>query len=171
MDRNIELLKKCNPSTNKYRDNVNKTIQRIESRIDLINRKTDLYDPTFPHQDNDGCSLKSSHIIGEFMPMKKRHYFLYGIKSQCASINERLSKLEACINSIRKNKLKTFTPLGNECLHPSKNITQKNDHISYPMKQKDLCDYNPRCIMPRGLTFDEIIMGIISKNEFPHTTE
>ena len=41
----------------------------------------------------------------------------------------------------------------------------------YPMKQKDLCDYDPRFIMYSGLMFDDIIMRIIRKNEFPHTTE
>ena len=79
-------------------DNVDKTIQRIESRIDLINRKTDLYDPTFCSQDNDGSSLKSSHIIGEFMPMKKQSYFLYGFKSQYTSIKDRFSTLEGCLH-------------------------------------------------------------------------
>ena len=70
-------------------DNVDKTIQRIESRTDLINRRTDLYDPKYCSQDNEGCSLKSSHIIGEFAPMKEPHYFMYGFKYQCTSINER----------------------------------------------------------------------------------
>ena len=32
------------------------------------------------------------------------------------------------------------------------------------------CDYYPGCIMSSGLMFDEIIMGTIRKNEFPHTT-
>ena len=41
----------------------------------------------------------------------------------------------------------------------------------YPMKQKDLCDYDPRYIMSNGLMFDDIIMGIIRNNEFPHPTE
>ena len=50
------------------------TIQIIESRIELINRKTDLYDPKFCSQDNDGCSHKSSRIIGEFVPMEKKNY-------------------------------------------------------------------------------------------------
>ena len=45
-------------------DNVDKTIQRIESQIDLINRRTDLYDPKYCSQDNEGCSLKYSYIIG-----------------------------------------------------------------------------------------------------------
>ena len=38
------------------------------------------------------------------------------------------------------------------------------------MKQKDLCDYDPRCIMSSGLMFDDIIMGTIKRNEFPHPT-
>ena len=38
----------------------------------------------------------------------------------------------------------------------------------YPMKQKDICDYDPRCIMSSGLMFDDIIMGIIKNNKFPH---
>ena len=38
------------------------------------------------------------------------------------------------------------------------------------MKQKDLCDYDPRFIMSSGLMFDDIIMGTIKKNEFPHPT-
>ena len=44
------------PEANYMWGNVDNTIQIIESRIDLINRKTDLYDPKFCSQDNDGCS-------------------------------------------------------------------------------------------------------------------
>ena len=78
--------------------------------------------------------------------------------------------MEVCLHSRQKNKSKKFPPLGDEFLPPSKNITLTNDHIMYPMKQKDLCDYDPRCIMSSGLMFDGIIMDIISKNEFPHPT-
>ena len=60
-------------------DNVDKSIQIIELRIDLINRKTDLYYSKFCSQENDGCSLKSSHIIREFIPMKKRYKFCMGL--------------------------------------------------------------------------------------------
>ena len=41
----------------------------------------------------------------------------------------------------------------------------------YPTKQKDICDYDPRCIMYSGLMFDDIIMGIIRNNKFPQPTE
>ena len=36
------------------------------------------------------------------------------------------------------------------------------------MKNKDLCDYDPRCIMSSGLVFDDIIMGKIKRNELPN---
>ena len=80
-------------------DNVDNTIQSIESRIDLFNKRTDLYNPKYCSQDNEGCSLKSSHIIAEFLPMKEPHEFMYGFKSQCTSINEQFSKLEGCLHS------------------------------------------------------------------------
>ena len=152
-------------------DNVDKTIQRIESRIGLINRRTDLYDPKYCSQDNESCSLKYSHIIGEFVPMKEPHDFMYGFKSKCTSINERLSKLEGCINSRRKNKSKTFPPFGNELLPPSKHISLTACPIMYPLKQKDLCDYYPRCILSSGLMFIYIIIYIMRNNKLAHPTE
>ena len=99
--------------------NADNIIQIIESRIDLINRTTDLYDPKYCSPDNDGCSQKSSLNIGEFVLMKKRDCIQSGFKSQCTSINEQISKLEVYLHS-RNNNSKTFPPLQNEFLPPSK---------------------------------------------------
>ena len=52
------------PEANYMWGNVDNTIQIIGSRIDLINRTNDLYDPKFCSQYNDGCLQQSSHIIG-----------------------------------------------------------------------------------------------------------
>ena len=41
----------------------------------------------------------------------------------------------------------------------------------YPMKNKDLCDDDPECIMSSVLMFDYIIMDVISNNEFTHPSE
>ena len=99
--------------------NLDDTIEIIESRIELINRTTDLYDPKSCSQYNDGCSQQSSHIIGEFVIMKKQNFIQSGFKSQCTSINEQFSILGGYLHS-RKNKSKTFPPLQNEFLPPSK---------------------------------------------------
>ena len=100
--------------------NLEKAIQRSESRIELINKTTDLYDPQYFSKNNKYCSLIFSHIIGEFVQMKKPHDFMYGFKSQCTSINELLYKLEGCVHSRQKSKSKTFPQIGNEFLPPSK---------------------------------------------------
>ena len=67
--------------------NVKKTIKIIESQMDSFNKTTDLYDPQYCSKENEDCSLKSSHIIGELVPMKEPHDFMYGFKSQCTSMN------------------------------------------------------------------------------------
>ena len=62
-------------------ENVDKTIQRIESRIDLISKTTDLYDTQYCSKDNEDCSLKYSHIIGEFVQMKNHLSLRMGLNS------------------------------------------------------------------------------------------
>ena len=37
------------------------------------------------------------------------------------------------------------------------------------MKNKDIYDYDPRCIMSSGLMFDDIIMGHIKRNVSSHS--
>ena len=73
--------------------------------------------------------------------MKKPFEFLYGFKSHSTYINE-FSRLEGFLHLRRKNKISTFTPFGNEILPTSKNITLTDYNITYPMKQKDICDYD-----------------------------
>ena len=58
------------PESIYMRDNVDKTIQRTESLIDLIFRRT-LYNPEYYSKYNEDCSLKSSHNIEDFLQMKK----------------------------------------------------------------------------------------------------
>ena len=156
------------PEANYMWGNVDNTIQIIGSLIDLINGTTDLYDPNFCSPDNDGCSQQSSHNIGEFVLMRKQNCIQSGFKSQCKSINERISKLEVYLHS-RKNKSKKFSPLQNEFLTPFKKITLKSNHFIFPMKNKDICDYDPRCIMSSGLMFDDIIMDNIKRNVSSHS--
>ena len=67
-----------------------------------------------------------------------------------------------------KIKSKTFSPHQNDFLPPSKNITLKNNHFIFPMKNEDIFDYDPRCIMFSGLMFDEIIMNHIKRIESSH---
>ena len=101
--------------------------------------------------------------------MDKQNCIQSWFNYQCISINDRISKLEVYLHS-RNNKSKTFPPLQNEFLPPSKKITLKSNNFIFPMKNKDLCDYDPRCIMSSGFMFDDIIMGHIKRNVSSHHT-
>ena len=99
--------------------------------------------------------------------MKKQYRIRLVFKSQCTSINERISKLEVHLHS-RKIRSKTFLPLQNVFLPPSKKITLKNNHFIFPMKNKYICDYDTRYIMSSGLMFDDIIMDHIKIIQSSH---
>ena len=138
-------------------------IQEIESQIDLKNKTADLYYPKFCYPDNNGCS----HNIGGCLSIKKQNRIQLVFKSQHTYINERLYKLDIRLHS-RRIKSKTFSPLQNNFLPPSKKITLKSNHFIFPMKNKDICDYDPRCIMSSGLMFDYIIMDHIKIIQSSH---
>ena len=97
--------------------------------------------------------------------MKTSFDIEYGFKSQCTSINERLFKLGDCLQSIQSNQRNIFPPFGNEFLPPSRNISLKGCPIIYPLKQKDLCDYNPRCLISSDLMFNDIIINILRNKQ------
>ena len=69
------------PEENYMWGNVDNTIQGIQSLIYIINITTDLYEPKFCSPDNDGCSQRSSHNIGEFMPMREKIVFSLGLST------------------------------------------------------------------------------------------
>ena len=151
-------------------DNVEKNIQRIESLIYFIYKKIDLYDPQYFSKDNEDCSLQYSHIIGEFFQCKNH-------TSLCMSLNSTVHPL--MINDISWKVVliqylriiwRHFHHLEmNSYLH--KKNTLKDCHIMYPMKQKDICDYDPICIISSGLMFDDIIIDITRKNKLAHLTK
>ena len=93
--------------------------------------------------------------------MKKLFYSKYGFKSNRTSINERLYKLEDCLQSIPNNQRKIVPPFGNEFLPLSRDFTLKVSPILYPLRRNDICDYYPKCLNSSGLRFDDIITNIL----------
>ena len=83
----------------------------------------------------------------KIVDMKKSFGYAYGFKFNCTSNNERLSKLEDFLQYRPKIQKKIFTPFGNELLPPSKNIYFTGCPIIYPMKHKEICNYDPRYLM------------------------
>ena len=47
-----------------------------------------------------------------------------------------------------------------EFLASSKQLKVCPRDIIFPIKQEDICDYNPQCFMSSGLILDDIIMNL-----------
>ena len=101
---------------------------------------------------------------------KKPFEFVYGFKSQCTYVNESFYKLRVRLHSRQKNKIKSFSPFGNQLLPPSKTSLTAFP-IMYPLRQKDICYCDPRCIISSSLMFGDIIMYIIRNNKLAHHIE
>ena len=51
----------------------------------------------------------------------------------------------------------------NYFLSSSNQIELKSTDFIFPIKQDDICDYNPLCFMSNGMMLDEIIMNIFTQ--------
>ena len=88
-------------------------------------------------------------------------------KSKCTPIKERLYKLEGHLKS-RNIQSKTFAPLQSFFKPPLQKITLKKSHNIFSMKDKDICDNDPRCIVSSGLMVDDIIMDHMKRTQSSH---
>ena len=68
-----------------------------------------------------------------------------------------------------KNK-HTCPILDNDFLASSNRIKLKSTDYIFPIKEDDICDYNPLCFMSSGMMLDDIIMNIFTQST-KNTTE
>ena len=69
-----------------------------------------------------------------------------------------------------KNK-QTCPTFDNDSLESSNQMKLCTTYYIFPIKQDDICDYNPLCFMSSGLILDDIIMNIFiesTKNQRHH---
>ena len=85
-------------------------------------------------------------------------------KINCSSIEHRFKKLgDGLLKKIGKNKHK-FPIFDNDFLSSSNQIELKSTDFIFPIKQDDICDYNPLCFMSSGMMLDDIIMNIFTQS-------
>ena len=74
-------------------ENVDKTIQIIESRIEFNTKTTEFYGSKYFSKEDKGCSLQSYHLIRESLQLNRILENGHGFKSHFISLNERFYKL------------------------------------------------------------------------------
>ena len=128
------------------RDNVDKTIQRIDSLIDFNPHKIDLFDSQFCSKEDEDCSLQSYKCIGNLVNTKKPLGVGYVFKSHCFPLmNVSLSfKVVFILEYLNRNwyfhhfaMIFTFV----------KNIILNVQQILYILNQNNICYYNCICLM------------------------
>ena len=65
----------------------------------------------------------------------------------------------------KRGKNKHTCPIfDNDFLASSNQIKLKSTDYIFPIKQDDICDYNPLCFMSSGMMLDDIIMNIFTQS-------
>ena len=91
-------------------------------------------------------------------------------KTNCSSIEQRFKKLgDGLLSKIGNNK-HTFPLFDNDFLASSNQIKLKSTDYIFPIKQDDMCDYNPLCFISSVMMLDNINMNIFTQST-KNTTE
>ena len=101
-------------------DNVDNIIHIIESIIGFNYHTIDLYDMKYCSKEDYDCSHQSENGIRKLVKMKKPFGVGYMFKSNCYSINERLSKFQGLCQSRISQKRYIFPTFRNDFFPSSK---------------------------------------------------
>ena len=85
-------------------------------------------------------------------------------QTNCLSIKQRYMKLgDGLQRKMGKNK-HTCPMFNNDLLASSNRMKLCITYYIFPIRQGDICDYNPLCFMSSGLMLDNIIMNILTES-------
>ena len=85
-------------------------------------------------------------------------------KTKCTSIKHQYKKLGACFNKQKGMKNVTLPTFDIIFLSSSKQLKIEPEDFIFPIKHKDICNYNRWYLMSGGLLLDDIIMNLFSDN-------
>ena len=100
-------------------------------------------------------------------PQNKSNGYMF--QTNCSSIKQRYMKLGVFFKKMVKNN-HTCPMFDNYFLASSKQIKLCTRDYIFPIKQDDICDYNPLCFMSSGLMLDNIIINLFTDST-KQTTE
>ena len=143
-------------------DNIIHVIKKMYSIINLKESKCDIYNMEYISQSPINLSkinLKCVLNCNTF-PGKQANGYMF--KTNCSSIEHRYKKLGDGFYKKRGNNRYTYPTFDNEFLASSKQWKLFPREFIFPIKQEDICHYNPRFSMSSGLMLDDIIMNLFS---------
>ena len=85
-------------------------------------------------------------------------------ETNCSSIKQRFKKLWDDLLSKREKNKHTCPIFDNDFLASSNQMKLKSTDYIFPIKQDDICYYNPLCFMSSVIMLDDIIMNIFTQS-------
>ena len=135
-------------------------ISKIYQLINVNDVGCDLYSIDYISQMSTHCSKGNLECVHQCIKIHQKQINGLIFKKKCSSIEQRFKKLGyGLLSKIGKNKHK-FPIFENDFLSSSNQIKLKSTDCIFPIKQDDICDYNPLCFMSSGMMLDDIIMNI-----------
>ena len=117
------------------------------------------------------CSKGNLECVHQCIKIHQKQINGLMLKTNCSSIEKRFKKLgDGLLSKIGGNKHK-FPIFDNDFLSFSNQIKLKSTDFIFPIRQDDICDYNPLCFMPSGMMLDYIIMNIFTQSTIFTTKE
>ena len=119
--------------------------------------------PTHCSRGNLQCVLQCTKF-----PDKQNNGFIF--QTNCSSIKQRYMKLGDGLQRKRAKNKHTCPMFDNDLLVYSNKMKLCTTDYIYPIKQDNICDYNPLCFMSSGLMLHDIIMNTFIESTKNSTT-
>ena len=128
-------------------ENVSNVISNIYQLINVDDDGCDLYSMDYVSKISTHCSKGNLECVHQCIKIHQKKINGLTFKTNCSSIEQRFKKLgDGLLSKIGKNKHK-FSIFDNDFLSSSNQIKLKATDFIFPIKQDDICDYNPLCFI------------------------
>ena len=145
-------------------ENVSNIIKKIYEIINFNESTCDLYTMDYISQSPTHCSKGNLQCVLQCtkFPDKQNNGLIF--QTNCSSIKQQYMKLgDSLQKQMGKNK-HTCPMFDYDFLASSNQMKLCTTDYIFPIKQYDICDYNPLFFMSSGLMLDNIIMNIFTES-------
>ena len=145
-------------------ENVSNIISEIYELINFNEYGCDLCTMDYISQSSTHCSKGNLECVIQCTKFHQIQNNGLIFATNCSSIKHRFMKLGYGLLWKSGKNNHTCPIFDNYCIASSNQMKLCNTDYIFPIKQDDICDYNPLCFMSSVMMLDDIIMNIFSQS-------
>ena len=144
-------------------ENISNVIRKIYKLINFNESGCDLYTMDYISQSPTHCSKGNLQCVLQCTKFHHKIKKFLIFETNWSSIKQRFMKLGYGLQRRRGKNKHTCPMFDNDFLASSNQMKLCTTDYIFPIKQDDICDYNPLCFMSSLLVIDYIIMNIFTQ--------